>query len=318
VALQALLPALLSIIQPAPPEGKMARRILDFFLFSNIFVSLCAASLVAVSRILLSSPTGYYLEAFVFCSTLSVYNFQRIFPFIFGEMNDGLSERQKWIYHNLSLLISISSISLFIGSGIFLFWVQHWLKVLILLFPLFLISFWYAVDLKRVLKFSRARLKKLRMVPYLKLFLIGITWNLVTIALYAIEGNISLLSLDFWWLFLERLLFLIAITLPFDIRDLHQDEKYGVMTIPLKIGVRKTIQLSVVLLSIFGILSLLRIWLLPHTSFAAIPLFLSAIITIAIIIKSNPEKSEYFFSGLVESTMLIQFLLVWIFSLIVG
>lgn len=289
----------------------MAKKVLDFLLYSNIFVSLCAALMLSVSKILLLVPEGLYLELFVFCATLSVYNFQRIFPFLLGEMKEELNQRQKWISRNLTFLILLSTVSLFIASIVYLFFIKQKLFTGLLLFPLFLISFWYAVDLKRVFKPSTRKIRKLRTIPYLKIFLIGITWNIATIGLPAIEENIPLNSLGLWWLFAERLLFIIAITLPFDIRDMEQDKKYQVITIPHKIGYQQTVALAVVLAVVSGMLSLIRFWILPHTAFAAWPLFISALVSIAIILKSKPEKSDYFFSGLVESTMVIQFLLVW-------
>jgi 4-hydroxybenzoate polyprenyltransferase len=281
-------------------------------LFSNILVSLCAALMVSLTQMLLLAPNGIYLEVFTFCATLAVYNFQRIFPFIYGEINQGLSQRQQWILKHLSPLILMSSFSLFLASIIFLFKIDQKLIVGLTLFPLFLLSFWYAVDLGRVFKFPKTKYKKLRMVPYLKIFLIGLTWSVVTIGLPVFEARENLFSLDVWWLFLERILFLFAIILPFDIRDMKQDERYQLLTIPNKIGISSTINLSLGLLMAFAILSLIRIWILPHTAFAAFPLFISAIITAVIVRKAHPDKSEYYFSGLVESTMIMQFLLVYL------
>ncbi len=291
----------------------MVKKLTNFLLYSNILVSLCAALLVSVTQMLLAAPNGIYLEVFTFCATLAVYNFQRIFPFIFGEITEGLNQRQQWILKHLSPLILMSSFSLLFATIIYLFRIEYKFQVALMLFPLFLVSFWYAVDLKKAFKFPAKRFKKLRMVPYLKIFLIGLTWSLVTIGLPLIEAQAPLNNPDVWWLFLERMLFLFAITLPFDIRDMKQDEKYQVLTIPNKIGVKATVRLSLILLMAFGLLSLLRTWLLPHTAFAAWPLLISAIITAGIISKANPEKSEYYFSGLVESTMVMQFLLVWLF-----
>jgi 4-hydroxybenzoate polyprenyltransferase len=290
----------------------MFRSIFNFVLYSNMLVSICAALMVSVTQIIFGEPNGYYLGAFTFFSTFSVYNFQRIFPFIFGEITDNLSIRQQWILTHLAVLILLASFSLFAASIIYFYLIDQKLFLFILLLPLFFVSIWYAVDLKRLLNSRKSYLKKLRNVPYLKIFLIGFTWSLVTVGLPYLESKTSVQPLELWWLFLERMLFFFAIILPFDIRDIQQDKHYNLRTIPNKIGEKASIRLALILLFAFCCLVLLRIVVLPNTAYLALPLAISAIVTAAIILKAKAENSEYYFSGLVDATMVIQFLLVWL------
>jgi 4-hydroxybenzoate polyprenyltransferase len=84
----------------------------------------------------------------------------------------------------------------------------------------------------------------LRNIPYLKIFLIAGSWAGLSV---------------FWWrpfnheallLFLIRLIIVLVITLPFDIRDIDDDKKKQLKTIPIFLGHQKTMTLIFTLLCI--------------------------------------------------------------------
>ena len=109
-------------------------------------------------------------------------------------------------------------------------------------------------------------------------------------------------------------LFILAITLPFDIRDLRYDLAANVKTIPAKIGVKKTIVLAELLLVVFMILKYYQLNLnhISYEQFTAtsIAFFITAIL----IAFSSPKRPELFFSGLIEGTMILMYLAVLIFE----
>ncbi len=110
-------------------------------------------------------------------------------------------------------------------------------------------------------------------------------------------------------LIVEQFLFIIAITLPFDIRDLDFDKDFNLKTIPTSIGVKKTIILSEVLLVLFLILKFQDYYIFETLSSKQFSSFvLTTFITMYIVALSSKKRSELFFAGLVESTMLIQYL----------
>jgi hypothetical protein len=78
----------------------------------------------------------------------------------------------------------------------------------------------------------------LRSVPGLKLFIISFVWAFTTGFLPAIWNGHS----GWWWL-LERFLWTIALTIPFDVRDVKLDGK-SIKTLPHVIGPRNSIYLA--------------------------------------------------------------------------
>ncbi|MDQ3190270.1 MAG: hypothetical protein M3Q58_01615 [Bacteroidota bacterium] len=286
------------------------KRIFDFIIFSNVFVSFCAASLVFATKIILQLKGDFYLEFFVFFSSLAVYNFQRItFPetevFVF------LSIRHKWTLANSKLLFLLTVFSLIISVLIFLFCFTNKTGSAILLLPFAFISIWYALDLHRVFPFLKNKFKRLRLVPYLKIGLIALTWTAITVWLPIIEYRLNLLSDQTFILTLERLLFIFAITLPFDIRDMLQDKAFQLKTIPLALGIERTKYLSYFTLLIFSLIAFSRVPLLSTDIKIVGALVVSALIASILISIINENKREYYYSFWIESLMVIQFLLLF-------
>ncbi|HET6243308.1 MAG: hypothetical protein H0V01_01960 [Bacteroidetes bacterium] len=289
------------------------KRAVDLLIFSNVFVSLCAACLAFCTKIIFQVNEGFYLEVFVFFSSLAVYNFQRIIPSQISE-HALLSVRHKWIANHRKMLAYITIIAFIAASLVFVFWFKNKIESIVLLLPFGFLSVWYAMDMHQILPFLKGRFKKLRGVPYFKIVLIALTWTAVTVWLPIIEYGSDFSNTYIFVISLERMLFLFAITLPFDIRDMKQDEILNVKTIPMILGVEKTKYLSFFLLIVFSFNTLLE-----KTWFATDPgiitaLILSAIITGFVISFVKKENNEYYYSFWIESTMLIQFLLLLVFD----
>ena len=87
----------------------------------------------------------------------------------------------------------------------------------------------------------------------MKIFLIAIVWTFVTTILVANEDD-KLLWHKLIPIIIDRFCFVLAITIPFDIRDLKYDDK-RIKTIPILFGVAgsKLIAYCFVLLSIFSV-----------------------------------------------------------------
>ena len=293
---------------------QVLKRAIDFLIFSNIFVSLCAASLSHVTIIILQITAGFYTSWFVFFSTLSVYNFQRIIVLEKNETVAYLSTRHRWIIQNQKILAAITSISIIASIFIYLFYFSNKYNIFLLLSPFTLLVLWYVVDISKFFPFIKGRIRSLRTLPYLKIALISITWTAITVWLVIIESGLDLLSVSVLLISIERLLFIFAITLPFDIRDMEQDQIMNIKTVPIMLGVNKTKQLAYGVLILFSLLSVLRIALIPVNPMITVALVTSALLTIYIVSLSESDKSEYYYSALVESIMIIQFLLLFLMT----
>jgi 4-hydroxybenzoate polyprenyltransferase len=127
--------------------------------------------------------------------------------------------------------------------------------------------------------------KFIRKIPLLKVFYVGLTWALINSWLILPHFNLAIFFIT--WLFIS------ALVLPFDIRDMNNDD---VVTFPILIGVEKTKILAYLLIFISGLLSVFYL----NLEFG-IYFFLTIIITFILIYFSENDNREAYFSFLVES-----------------
>ena len=137
--------------------------------------------------------------------------------------------------------------------------------------------------------------KFIRKIPLFKIFYVGLTWALINSWLILPEFN--------WPIFLISWLFISALVLPFDIRDMKSDD---VVTFPILIGVQKTKFLAYILIFISGLLSVFYL----NLEFG-IYFFLTIIITFILIYFSENSNQESYFSFWVESCSGLP--LLWLF-----
>jgi hypothetical protein len=86
---------------------------------------------------------------------------------------------------------------------------------------------------------------RLRDLPFLKIFLIALVWSGMAVLLPATEaGGWDALNSKSIGLCMLQFLFILSITLPFDINDWRIDRMTGVKTIPHILGIRKSQHLT--------------------------------------------------------------------------
>ncbi|MBK9505813.1 MAG: UbiA family prenyltransferase [Bacteroidetes bacterium] len=99
---------------------------------------------------------------------------------------------------------------------------------------------------------------RLRQIPYLKIFLISFVWATVTILLPVIHSEKAYNNFHILTMIIERFLFVFAITIPFDIRDMNADSQTELKTIPLLIGEKRSIYASIIVLVLFFAVSIIH------------------------------------------------------------
>jgi hypothetical protein len=221
-----------------------------------------------------STPLGL----FIFFATLFAYNFQRLTRHTKRNLpND--SERVKWIKKNRLLLILITSIAGFM-AGIFSLYLN--LDQIIYLVVPGLISIFYAIGSVG-----------LRNITGMKIVWIGLVWAFA-VGMPMIPNK---LDVDIVLIYLSTFTFIVALCIPFDVRDLHVDAKKK-KTIPQVIGVKPSIYFSLVLLTISY-----SIWIfLSNNWFFVIP-FVAGLWLISKLLKG--EKSELYYSGLIDGLIVL-------------
>ena len=198
-------------------------KILDFLVVSNIYVSLGVVSLTLLSLdIRQTEHTNLLL--FVFFATLFVYNFIRLVN-VYSIISLSESLRHQMIYRFRTFFWIVCISSALIG---FYFFVTVSEYIFLPIISLGFVSVIYGLPIYK----NESHLFRLRDLPGLKIFLIAFVWAYVTEGLPALINGEPLYYLALF----ERFLFIFAITIPFDIRDVNYDASH-LATIPQYFGI---------------------------------------------------------------------------------
>lgn len=266
---------------------KRIHKLVEHIIFSNLLVSLAVGVLTIGICNQLHFPSRYWYGLFVFSSTLLTYNFQRY-----------IKSKQRiphptnhiiWVNKHQKALFCIILISSILSAYSCLeLFLKNYLSLSLLLFSS-TISFLYVNQLKT---------RDLREVPYLKIHLIALIWMIAV-------GGIELVNeLDFSprdWIFVAaHYLYILAITIPFDIRDLKYDIPKQ-KTIPQVIGITNAKSLSIIFMLLYLFLALLTCPNLQSNWLYISTIFLS----IFLIHKVNQDRKEFYYSGILEGTILL-------------
>lgn len=271
-----------------------------YFVFGSWWVAFCAAAMGLLTWFEL---TGNWWNAplfvFIVGSTLVIYNLNMISGLQELREMGTESERHHWCMANEKLMKATLVFGLILTASSVLFLNQ---VVWFLMFPLGFIALAYTMPVVR----KNAAKIRIREIGLWKIFLIATVWAGMTVVLPAVHlyGFDQLSEPLSWKLALERGTFILAITIPFDIRDLVNDAKKSVRTIPSVLGSKQSVFLAEFLLLIF----ILFVWLRIGT---ATPIFVgyaaSTFITMASVSVASPNRSDMYCSFWIEGTMALQF-----------
>lgn len=289
---------------------KVIFPILDFFLFSNLFIAVCAMAQGLITYHLLKIPPDKYVLAFVFFATIGLYNFSMLLAKP-RKPEDSPYKRVRWIFSHHRMIISITLIAILCLIPLFLLYLSIESKLLMLFTGLVAVG--YNIPF---LTLNNQNIG-LRNIPGIKLFLIAMVWAVSCVLLPIMElqhsHQLSISPGDTLLLVFKRFLFIAAITVPFDIRDLFQDKLYELKTIPVMLGEKRAYLFCQFLL--LGYLLLLLLFRqATYPDIAAVVLNLA--VTGWLIFKSNIKKNEYYYFLFLDGTMLLQYLLLVLFAFI--
>lgn len=270
----------------------LIQRIFDFYIFSNMHVALATFCLAKITLLTFGHQEN---EApfFIFFATIIAYNFIRLYVKIRFK-----SWFSSWLDANKNAVIFITLLSLALMTFAAF---KLSIKALVSLIPFGLFTLFYVFPLKGI---TRSAIS-LRMVSGFKIFLIAFCWAGITVLFPLINYGVNF-SVDVWVVFLQRFLFVLVITIPFDIRDLGHDED-TLKTIPQVLGLQNAKRLGLLLLMLFLGLTFLRSSITPNQ--IRIELII-AVISLLFLIKSKATQSKYYSAFFVESIPIIWFLLV--------
>jgi 4-hydroxybenzoate polyprenyltransferase len=283
---------------------KLLQPVIDFVLFSNVFMSLCAVAQGLLTFYLIDSKPVYAVLGLLFTSTLGIYNFCILISSP-KQPEKSPYRRIRWFFSHYRLMVTFTIVSLL--SLIPLFFLISTASKILLIF-LAVLSFGYGLPLFSIgdQKFS------LRNIPGLKLVMITLVWTMSCVLLPILEaqaGQLATISMrDTTILIAKRFLFIAALAIPFDIRDLFQDKQLGLKTIPVAWGEKNAYLFCQVLLIGYVVLLFLFRNMGFTTDFWA--LTLSVALTGWLIFKSKWEKNEYYYFFYMDGVLILQYLFV--------
>lgn len=287
--------------------NKYLRQALDCLLFSNIFIALCAVAQGLVTYQLLGTKPESHVLGLLFCSTLALYNFSILLSKP-AKPEKSPFRRVRWIFSHYRLTITLTMIAVFSILPL-VFFLNTSSKILLV--SLALVSVAYSLPIFSI----NDKHFGLRNIPGVKLFLIAAVWSLscVLLPILELESSIeaSVSMNDSIILIAKRFLFIAAITVPFDIRDLFQDKTNELKTIPVILGERKALLICQGLLVIYLILLFLFTKSIDGNFLG---LMLTIILSGWLIFKSTWQKNEYYYFFYLDGTMIVQFVMLLLCS----
>lgn len=284
---------------------------LQTIVYSNIWVAIGAVALYLVTTSL--HPLSFQLDVaiFIFTGTIFIYNYHRLFPLKNKGSAHG-TERLDWINSHRKNLFRLSVLCLLFAVSIFFIRFYH-LTLFLRFGPFLLLSLLYVLPVWK----SKGKWIRLRDIPYLKIFLVATVWAFVTVFFPFLADNPEWFpQTEHWFTIVHRFLFIFAITLPFDIRDLEIDLRQGVKTWASRIGVEKIHFFSSLLL-LMAVSCGFIAWFKEYYSMgSAFGMFVSGIYCTWLIRQTRPESSEFFYTFWLDGTMLDLLFWVWFMNLL--
>lgn len=281
----------------------MLLRFIDLLLYGHFWIALAAWLMQMQSQILVF---GYWrwsvLDGFVASGTLVIYALHRLVAMQLQTqpVYAGRFKVMRDYQHHIIAYAVLAAL-----AGAWFFWQLSFSVQVTLLIPCL-------IALAYVLPIFKGR--RLRDFPYLKIFLIAFSWAWITVVGPIIQWGGSI-DTSVVFMIVERSAFVFAITVPFDIRDLVLDQEGDVSTIPGRFGIKRAKGIAYVAL----IISLLAVLSNGVGAFYSLTttmaLLLSTLVAGGLIYYSHSERHDYYFTGALDGTMVLQALLVFLASL---
>jgi 4-hydroxybenzoate polyprenyltransferase len=216
-------------VQPSLADVRSA---LLLFVHSNLLISLSATA-VAVSTIVLADLSFEPVPLFiVFAVTLFVYSFNRLTDLAEDEQN--VPGRASFIEQYGTILFVTGGVLYLIATGIAIVGGIPGAPAMIV--PLVVAVLYSVVGIKRVL--------------LVKNLLVGLSWGMIPLGVGVYYETVRSVDILFVFGFITAALTIAAVV--FDIKDIEGDQREGIRTVPIVVGVERTRQVAAVASLLLG------------------------------------------------------------------
>lgn len=278
---------------------KLFRSLLDFLLYSNIYIAICAYALAWETFALYPIRAHHAHQEvlnFIFFATLTTYALHRIIGLY--RLHPFLTEGRYQIIDRFKSHIWVYALLGAVGSAITFIHLPHRIQGWVIIPALLSIGYVFPL-------FGKGQYR-LRDYSGVKIFLVAGVWAWVTGVLPFMSSSLIEVG-TIGPLFLERFCYIFAATLAFDIRDMRVDTHNDVKTLPSLLGIRTVIALALVLLVAAGALAYYHY--MRHHAYALWGVY--AVTAGLIVFSPRMVHRDYYFTGLIDGTMILHGLAIW-------
>lgn len=255
-----------------------AGKIFDFYVKASIHVSLAVVSFLYLTSCFLNIRVPNILYLFIFFGTIPAYNFIK--------QSRGGQNKYFGLLSGDKIIRWLSVLSLVCAAY---FGTQLTANTMMGALILAVLVIFYTIPI-----FPSQ--KTLRHSGIIKILIIAFVWAGTTVLLPVIEVQHDL-SWDVWIETLQRLLVILVLMVPFEIRDLSVDPN-EMMTIPQRMGIRKTRRLGILFCLIGFLLTFMKDELLAYEILGKSIISLSLI---GLLVWLPAKQPRYFASFWVEA-----------------
>jgi 4-hydroxybenzoate polyprenyltransferase len=287
---------------------KWLSSIIDFLINTNLLIAIAAVCLTFETQLIFNFDLGIHPYLFiVFFATLFEYNLHKLLTLLFSK-NALKLEKHEWLRNHKRFFYFIVTCSC-IGLALSVLFATK--EVLKGLAPLALLTVFYTIPFIRI----KNRSLKLRDIPVFKTALIALIWAVSTAMLPIWQSQESLNIQRIILLMIERFLFVFAICVPFDIRDMEADRQSGLKTLPLMIGSQKS--WSFAIYCMYAILPFLFFHYLPLKAWDILLSMLISTFVVVYFLKSEKVRNlRHYHYGVLDGSMILQFVIVFVLHFI--
>ena len=263
------------------------KKILDFIVYSNLFIALCVA-FATLQTALVFSNNSERIYSFIlpnFIATFVLYNLQRLY-YAAKQPNNA---KYNWYNKNRRLIFTLIILAMFCSFNyLWDFFIEN-IDCLVAYSILTLLSLFYFLPPIQLRKYG-----------LLKPFIISSVFICTTNLLPLLYN----LNMAVWLYAFGQFCFITALCILFDIRDVEHDKKSNFITLPIKFGLTKAKYISIFLLLVY-LASAICSLQAPYFTTAIITASVAVLLTVI----AKPSRHNYFYVFLVDGCIIFQFIL---------
>jgi UbiA prenyltransferase family len=277
------------------------RKIVDFFVFSSLYVAVCAIVMIwQTSRLLLgASPPGRLL-GFVFFATICSYNFH----WYLTPRSASPTRRVQWT-HRHKLLHFLLYLVGAVGATVYFFYLTPY--AFAIAFSA-LLTFLYSAP-----KIPQKAFRRLRGIAIGKTFFLAFVWVYVTTVLPVIVADAPWHA-SFMLYTANRFFLIYAVCLIFDFRDREDDKAQGIVSMVTKLSA-KNIDLLFLLSMILFFFSGIALSFFHYPAFYILLLLVPGAILVSIYKETKRNYSDDLYYIVLDGLVMFSGLLMLIFRI---